>query len=222
MHSCIFFCVYAGLVDFCRKPCYFDVKINAQLTTVSYLVLGIGAQMLKYRPNINPIKSIRLEAYQMSTMKKRIPMFLLALAMMVAMAVPAFAASYRPNAQFGYLLNINGSTGSAYQGRALNLMKTDTMGTDQNFIIGTRKGYTGYYMMVTANVNYAVNRSDNGGRAIIWPLSTGSADSRLADNSESVIRLYTSRELLTAREPVGDWSTVYFGGSGISVWVRAH
>ena len=56
----------------------------------------------------------------MSTMKKRIPMFLLALAMMVAMAVPAFAASYRPNAQFGYLLNINGSTGSAYQGRALN------------------------------------------------------------------------------------------------------
>lgn len=222
LHSCTFFCVYAGLVDFCRKPCYFDVKINAQLTTVSYLVLGIGAQMLKYRPNINPIKSIRLEAYQMSTMKKRIPMFLLALAMMVAMAVPAFAASYRPNAQFGYLLNINGSTGSAYQGRALNLMKTDTMGTDQNFIIGTRKGYTGYYMMVTANVNYAVNRSDNGGRAIIWPLSTGSADSRLADNSESVIRLYTSRELLTAREPVGDWSTVYFGGSGISVWVRVH
>ena len=216
------FCVYAGLVDFCRKPCYFDVKINAQLTTVSYLVLGIGAQMLKYRPNINPIKSIRLEAYQMSTMKKRIPMFLLALAMMVAMALPTFAASYRPNAQFGYLLNINGSTGSAYQGRALNLMKTDTMGTDQNFIIGTRKGYTGYYMMVTANVNYAVNRSDNGGRAIIWPLSTGSADSRLADNSESVIRLYTSRELLTAREPVGDWSTVYFGGSGISVWVRVH
>ena len=96
----------------------------------------------------------------MSTMKKRIPMFLLALAMMVAMALPTFAASYRPNAQFGYLLNINGSTGSAYQGRALNLMKTDTMGTDQNFIIGTRKGYTGYYMMVTANVNYAVNRSD--------------------------------------------------------------
>ena len=222
MRSCTFFCVYAGLVDFCRKLCYFDAKINARLTTGSYSVSGIDAQMLKYRPNINPIKSIRLEAYQMSTMKKRIPMFLLALAMMVAMAVPAFAASYRPNAQFGYLLNINGSTGSAYQGRALNLMKTDTMGTDQNFIIGTRKGYTGYYMMVTANVNYAVNRSDNGGRAIIWPLSTGSADSRLADNSESVIRLYTSRELLTAREPVGDWSTVYFGGSGISVWVRVH
>lgn len=67
-----------------------------------------------------------------------------------------------------------------------------------------------------------VNRSDSNGRAIIWPLSTGSADSRLYDNSESVIRLYYSRELLTAREPVGPWSTVYFGGSGISVWVRAN
>ena len=33
----------------------------------------------------------------MSTMKKRIPMFLLALAMMVAMALPTFAASYRHN-----------------------------------------------------------------------------------------------------------------------------
>ena len=46
-------------------------------------------------PNINPIKSIRLEAYQMSTIKKRIPMFLLALAMMVAMALPTFAAEPR-------------------------------------------------------------------------------------------------------------------------------
>ena len=46
-------------------------------------------------PNINPTKSIRLEDYKMTTMKKRIPMFLLALAMMVAMAVPAFAATAR-------------------------------------------------------------------------------------------------------------------------------
>lgn len=80
----------------------------------------------------------------------------------------------------------------------------------------------GYYMLVSANVNYTVNRSTNGGRAIIWPIATGYNDSRLYNNDESVIRLYTSRELLTARELVGDWSTVYFGGSGISVWVRAH
>ena len=73
----------------------------------------------------------------------------------------------------------------------------------------------GYYMLVSANVNYAVNRSTNGGRAIIWPIATGYNDSRLYNNDESLIRL-------TARELVGDWSTVYFGGSGISVWVRAH
>ena len=158
----------------------------------------------------------------MKTLSKKLLTACLALVMACAMALPSFAASYRPNGQFGYLLNINGSTGSAYQGRALNLMQTSTMGKDQNFLIGTRSGYTGYYMMVTANVNYAVNRSDSNERAIIWPLSTGSADSRLYDNSESVIRLYYSRELLTAREPVGPWSTVYFGGSGISVWVRAN
>ena len=52
-------------------------------------------------------------------------------------------------------------------------------------------------MLVSANVNYAVNRSTNGGRAIIWPIATGYNDSRLYNNDESVIRLYTSRELLT-------------------------
>ena len=36
----------------------------------------------------------------------------------------------------------------------------------------------GYYMLVSANVNYAVNRSTNGGRAIIWPIATGYNDSR--------------------------------------------
>ena len=148
-------------------------------------------------------------------------MFLLALAMMVAMALPTLQPAI---VQRTIWLSAEHQRFDRVRlpGACIDLMKTDTMGRDQNFIIGTRKGYTGYYMMVTANVNYAVNRSDNGGRAIIWPLSTGSADSRLADNSESVIRLYTSRELLTAREPVGDWSTVYFGGSGISVWVRVH
>ena len=34
-------------------------------------------------------------------------------------------------------------------------------------------------MLVSANVNYAVNRSTNGGRAIIWPIATGYNDSRL-------------------------------------------
>ena len=73
-------------------------------------------------------------------MKKRIPMFLLALAMMVAMALPTFAASYRPNAQFGYLLNINGSTGSAYQGACIEPDENRTMGRDQNFIHRNSQG----------------------------------------------------------------------------------
>ena len=47
----------------------------------------------------------------------------------------------------------------------------------------------GYYMLVSANVNYAVNRSTNGGRAIIWPIATGYNDSRLYDNDESVVAL---------------------------------
>ena len=98
---------------------------------------------------------------------------------------PTFSTAYRPNAQVGYRLNINGTTGSSYQGRVVNLMNANTMGTDWNFLIGTRVGYTGYYMMVTANVNFTVNRSDNGGRAIIWPLLTESADSRLYDNNRS-------------------------------------
>lgn len=159
---------------------------------------------------------------KLKNVNKKLLTLCLSLMLAAALAVPSFAAGYRPNGQFGYMLNINGTTsGANYQGRVLNLMRTDTMGSDQNFLIGTRNGYTGYYMMVMANVNYAVNRSDSNGRAIIWPLSTGATDSRLYDGSESVIRLYYSRELLTAREPVGDWSTVYFGGSGISVWVRA-
>lgn len=158
----------------------------------------------------------------MKTLSKKFLTVCLVLAIACAMAMPTFAAGYRPNAQVGYLLNINGTTGSSYQGRALNLMKTSSMGVDQNFKIGTKAPYNGYFMMVTANTNYAVNRSDSNGRAIIWPLSTGYQDSRLYNNSESVIRLYYSRELLTAREPIGDWSPVYFGGSGISVWVRVY
>lgn len=42
----------------------------------------------------------------MSTMKKRIPMFLLALAMMVAMAVPAFADGISTRASTDSLLHI--------------------------------------------------------------------------------------------------------------------
>lgn len=152
----------------------------------------------------------------MKKLSKRFLTLAIACVMAMAMAVPAFASGYRPNGYGNYFLNINGTTGTAYQGRVVNLMHTSTVGTDQNFTIGTRSGFTGYYMKVTANPAYAVNRSTNGGRAIIWPLSSGATDSRLYDASSTVIRLNSTRELLTAREPVGDWSQVYFGGSGIA------
>ena len=151
---------------------------------------------------------------------KRFLTISLALAMAFALALPTFASGFRPNGIPGYYLNINGAEGSAYEGRSLNMMKTSSIGDDQDFKIGTRAGYDGYYMLVTKNVNYAVNRSDYDARAIIWPISTGFQDSRLYDNDDSVIRLYSTRELLTAREPVTDWSPVYFGGSGITVWIK--
>jgi len=44
----------------------------------------------------------------MSSMKKRIPMFLLALAMMVAMALPTFADSpFTPNTIDSYINRLN-------------------------------------------------------------------------------------------------------------------
>lgn len=48
----------------------------------------------------------------MSTMKKRIPMFLLALAMMVAMAVPTFADGFHPAGCGNLYLNITRSNAS--------------------------------------------------------------------------------------------------------------
>ena len=96
MRSCTLFCVYARFVDLDRNLCYFNANITHIFPRfpISSKRRCTGACNC---PNINPTKSIRLEAYQMSTMKKRIPMFLLSLAMMVAMALPTFAAQVGPN-----------------------------------------------------------------------------------------------------------------------------
>lgn len=153
-----------------------------------------------------------------TTMKKR--MFALAAMMMllVAMAIPAFADGFYPYNYPAYRLNINGATGSDYKGRALNMMRTTSVGTDQDFIIGTQLHYNGYYMMVADTPIYAVNRDSSSGRAIIWPLITGASDSQLADSSTRLIQLYKTGEYLTARQPIGDWSQVYFGGNGVRAW----
>ena len=68
-----------------RKDCIMLIHMEVYCF-ISFVVLGIGAQMLKYCPNINPIKSIRLEAYQISNNEETYPLFLLALTTMVAMA----------------------------------------------------------------------------------------------------------------------------------------
>ena len=67
----------------------------------------------------------------MSTMKKRIPMFLLALAMMVAMALPTFAASYRPNVKhekdgssYPYSFHQKGQTICVFDRKAKRLCHT--------------------------------------------------------------------------------------------------
>ena len=67
----------------------------------------------------------------MSTMKKRIPMFLLALAMMVAMALPTFAADYNNSLatynsiRYGSCsLNINGNN-VVYDNQNVNLYTTN-------------------------------------------------------------------------------------------------
>lgn len=153
-----------------------------------------------------------------TTMKKR--MFALAAMMMllVAMAIPAFADGFYPYNYPAYRLNINGATGSDYKGRALNMMRTTNVGIDQDFFIDQKLHYNGYYMMVTDSPNYAVNRDSSSGRAIIWPLITGATDSRLKSNSPNLIQLYSTDEYLTARQPVGDWTQVFFGGNGIIAW----
>ena len=139
--------------------------------------------MLKYRPNINPIKSFRLEAYQMSTMKKRIPMFLLALAMMVAMALPTFAdwynISYRPN----YLSTSNNNwlnvtrTGNAdpYM-KKLTLWNIEKPDTDQKFnaIYVTVGNYSGYVIQFASATNLAINQNTNTYDAFLYPWNSTS------------------------------------------------
>lgn len=236
------FCVYAGLVDFCRKLCYFDVKINAQLTTVSYLVLGIGAQMLKYRPNINPIKSIRLEAYQMSTMKKRIPMFLLSLAMMVAMALPTFAAQVGPNyysmtyrpyhsisSSNNYLNVARDSTTVSALGKPLILWETTSPSTDQKFneVYRVVNSKAGFVLEFAADTTLAVNRETSAAsssRAILWTYQKDetsmkdSALTRIDRYGEPKFRLVYGSQTYLSYASDSNKARVTFGGSNNTSW----
>ena len=159
----------------------------------------------------------------MSTMKKRIPMFLLTLAMMVAMAVPTFADGFHPAGCGNLYLNITRSNASqsVYQ-RPLCLYETtykpDEDHNDQNFTIGTSDQASGFFMYVTKHSTYAVNRSTADARAIIWDIRSGVDDSRLVSRSKSSITLRRTGEKLTEIYPIANYSRVYFGGSGNSSW----
>ena len=83
----------------------------------------------------------------MSTMKKRIPMFLLALAIMVAMALPTFAADYN-NSLAGYnrliygscSLNISGNN-VVYNNQNVNLYTTNYSNDQTWFGIPQQNSY---------------------------------------------------------------------------------
>ena len=52
-------------------------------------------------------------------------------------------------------------------------------------------------MLVSANVNYAVNRSTNGGRAIIWPIAFAMGAARGTNNIfKSWCRMFSGQLLL--------------------------
>ena len=205
---------------------------------ISFVVLGIGAQMLKYCPNINPIKSIRLEAYQMSTMKKRIPMFLLALAMMVAMALPSFAdrngpdhndMTYRPfhaaSMSNNYLNVTRTSTSVPAQGKYLTLWETNSPGTDQKFNETYREiNYvSGFILQFAANPSLAVNRNSDNARAFLWTYADeaslqDSAFIRIDRQDQPKFKLaYGAKTYLTY---AGDYNgaRVTFGGNGYTAW----
>ena len=123
----------------------------------------------------------------MSKMKKRVPMFLFVLAMMVAMALPTFAAFVNTGANGYYLfraphnnrlyLNLYGNT-SALQSRRLTLYETSQWGNDQLFSCYrvSNGQITNYYFGQMQNSKlYSINKADisyNGGYvAFLWPIN---------------------------------------------------
>lgn len=119
-------------------------------------------------------------------MKKKIVSLLLCVALVCAMAVPAFADwEIEPDLPMGHSpnrLNVYGNLGSPMQGRQLTLW-TDNGSADQRFVVKqeTTNGKKYMYLLSSQSTSYAINRSTQsvaGGQlAIMWLLSTGKNDS---------------------------------------------
>ncbi|MFR8255842.1 MAG: hypothetical protein ACLVAA_05350 [Ruthenibacterium sp.] len=123
-------------------------------------------------------------------------------------------------------LNIYGNTGSALQGRPLTLWRVSGVtGQDQKFLLRRVivRGDTGYVLSAAQNTNYAVNRRDNDGHAIMWSISSGWDDSRIhkpMSDPSNLIILQRTNEHLSCN---GDYSgaDVWFGGSRLSQWIAS-
>ena len=140
----------------------------------------------------------------MSTMKKRIPMFLLALAMMVAMALPTFAASdvttsskkhFYSNMR-GQYLNLEGS-GAAYKNRNVTIY-TYTNDDDQCWYIQNRgNGLKVYSAKSDAQGNaYTLNMNTKTYNCNIYPdIASNNSDSQV-----STVGTWSSFRISLARD----------------------
>ena len=170
----------------------------------------------------------------MSTMKKRIPMFLLALAMMVAMTTSAFADSKYtacpnlPAASSSNYMNLYGNS-SSVAGRYITLynpaLYEESIGPDQiiNMIRATIDGHSGIYLTFRGNTQYAINRNSTNTRAFMYPYPAGARDSVLSNfSAEGTVRLlagdYAGQYL--GWESDSNFANVYFGRGG-SNWLWA-
>ena len=124
-----------------------------------------------------------IKGYQMSTMKKRLPMFLLALAMMVAMALPTFAASPPYSARVwiynceNSMPNLNAACESQPTDHTNVTMWSNTNSDTQRWdlrAIDTTKNLC--YIRNYANTQYALNIYRVNNNCDLFPFANNSAD----------------------------------------------
>ncbi len=168
-------------------------------------------------------------------MKKNVRKKLLSLivcaALMLSMAVPAFADwVLEPDQLTGvspFCLNIYGTTGSYMKGRPLVLWTKIEGSEDQCFTV-TYSKYDNkdcmYLTRVQNGITYAINRASysvsGGHAAIMWTLADGKKDSAFAIPYPHSTRLVN---LLNYDEGLGysgiySGATVYFGAGGSAEW----
>lgn len=151
----------------------------------------------------------------------------LLLAVSGAGALGAFAQDFAADGSYNsatgkwHFLNINGATGSYYQGRALNLyaLNANNTGMDQNFVF-VDKGNNRWFMCPANNTSFAINRGTGSGKAILWDVTSGADDSYLYQNPSwqggtlryefTLANSAYSGERLSVSSNFANWSDCYF------------